>query len=147
MRQGAGDLQVRPFVAADRNAVADIYYQSRRHAFHWQSTSTFAQDDLARDTEGESIWVAHRHLQPIGFISVWLPDHFIHHLFVLPGYIRQGVGSALLAQVLPHIGRPAALKCVAANTAARDFYLTQGWTIQSEAAGPDGPYLLMHYNN
>lgn len=145
MRQDAGVLRVRPFVEADRDAVADIYCQSRRQSFHWQPVESIALGDFTRDTEGESVWVACVHEWPVGFISVWMPDHFIHHLFVLPDHFRQGVGSALLAHVLPVIGRPAALKCVTANTVARDFYLAQGWRIESQAVGPDGPYLLMHH--
>lgn len=147
MTQDPVGLQVRPFVEADRPVLAEIYCQSRRQAFHWQAAQSFALEDFTRDTEGESIWVAHRHAQAIGFTSVWLPDNFIHHLFVRPAYFRQGAGAALLAQALDCMGRPAALKCVAANTDARDFYLAQGWIIESQAVGPDGPYLLMQYSN
>jgi GNAT superfamily N-acetyltransferase len=116
------------------------------YAFGWMDSSLFRADDFDRDTEGEIIWVAISDNEPVGFISVWEPENFIHNLFVHPKVIRQGFGSALLDECLNHIGRPAVLKCASKNIRARDFYVSKGWGTVSEADGPDGKYLLMHFD-
>ena len=138
-------LNIRPFSKCDLAALREIYLLSRRHAFPWMERS-FNEMDFERDTDGEKIWVAVNEQQPIGFVSVWEPENFIHHLFVHPDFMRRGTGSRLLDECLANIGRPAALKCVSRNVIARDFYLARGWKIVSEHDDPDGKYLLMHYD-
>jgi len=44
------------------------------------------------------------------------------------------------------MNRPASLKCVTRNIAAREFYLARSWRVVSEGDGPEGPYLLMHFD-
>lgn len=108
--------------------------------------SLFNLNDFDRDTDGECIWVATVNNFPVGFISVWLADNFIHNLFVHPSNVGQGIGSALLSESLKKIGRPASLKCLLKNMSARDFYLSQGWKIVSHGEGPDGEYQLMQFD-
>jgi len=103
--------------------------------------------DFDRDTKGEKIWVVTDSMHPIGFISVWEPENFIHNLFVHPKLFGRGIGTALLKECLQNIGRPAALKCSETNSVAKDFYLSKGWRVVSDGSGPDGKYLLMHYED
>ena len=140
-------MDTRLFVESDRFALREIYLESRMHAFDWIGGALFSADDFDRDTEGEIIWVATCDARPVGFISVWEPANFIHNLFVHPNFVGKGAGSALLNECLNHIGRPAVLKCGAQNTKARDFYLSKGWKIVSDGDGPDGEYLLMHFDD
>ena len=139
-------MDTRLFNESDRKALREIYLQSRMHAFDWMDSYLFKADDFDRDTEGEIIWVATNGTNPVGFISVWEPDNFIHHLFVHPKVKGQGIGSALLNECLNNIGRPAALKCKQQNIKARDFYLSKGWKKVSDGNGPDGKYLLMQFD-
>ncbi|MBW2313977.1 MAG: hypothetical protein JRH10_07275 [Deltaproteobacteria bacterium] len=44
------------------------------------------------------------------------------------------------------MNRPASLKCVTRNIAAHEFYLARGWRVISEGDRPEGPYLLMHFD-
>jgi ribosomal protein S18 acetylase RimI-like enzyme len=100
-------------------------------------------DDFDRETAGELVLVAHNQHRAIGFISVWTPDNFIHHLHVDPAFQRQGVGSELLG-ALP--GWPATrfrLKCLAENEPALAFYAANGFTqIGERGSGPDRFLLL-----
>lgn len=84
--------------------------------------------------------------EPVGFASVWMPEHFIHNLFVAPERTGVGWGSALLRHCLAHIGRPARLKCVQANTRALRFYRSHGWRIVGEGKAADEPYFLMQFD-
>jgi GNAT superfamily N-acetyltransferase len=63
----------------------------------------------------------------VGFVGIWLPENFIHHLYVLPEYHRVGIGRALLESALSIISRPAKLKCQSANKNACQFYRHLGW--------------------
>lgn len=144
---GTGKLiEVRFFFEKDRGALQKIYFESRRKAFHWMDCSLFKENDFNRDTDGERIWVATVKNNPVGFISAWEPENFIHNLFVHPSSIGMGVGSALLEVCLKKIRRPASLKCLENNVSARDFYLSKGWKIVSNGNGSEGKYQLMQFD-
>jgi len=147
MSSFSGTTEVRPFTESDRNALREIYLESRRHAFSWADGSLFTQEDFDCDTKGERIWVATCETRPLGFASVWEPENFVHNLFVHPTVTGRGIGSALLDEALRHIGRPATLKCAEKNPKARDFYLSKSWTIISNGDGSEGRYFLMQFKD
>ncbi|GAB3897639.1 GNAT family N-acetyltransferase [Spirosoma agri] len=120
-----------------------LYLESRIQTFTWLDASTFKRDDFDSATAEEKLLVAITDGKPIGFISWWLPDNFIHHLYVDPRFLHQGVGTALLRQCLANIGRPARLKCLQQNTNALAFYLAQGWRINEEGTSAEGAFCLM----
>ena len=134
---------VRGASAADSASLQGVYLKTRVERFHWLDASQLRESDFDRDTAGEKIWLAELDGRVIGFVSVWLPDNFIHHLFVLPEFSGQKVGSALLAVCLGAIGRPAQLKCLSANLEALQFYLAKGWKTISKGFSADGEYHLM----
>jgi len=78
-----------------------------------------------------------------GFISMWMPDNFIHHLFVHPDFMKKGIGRALLNAGLALTDGPATLKCLKRNNNALDFYKAQGWVIEEEGSDDSGDYYLM----
>ena len=137
-------IETRIFNEKDRGALREIYFESRINAFTWLDNSLFNKNDFDSDTDGECIWVATVNGKPVGFISVWEPENFIHNLFVHPSSTGGGIGSALLNVCLKKIGRPARLKCLEKNIDARNFYLSKGWKIVSYGDGPEGKYQLMH---
>ena len=140
-------MNIRKFSENDQHTLQEIYIESRRHAFYWMDSSLFALADFDRDTEGELVWVATYTNGPVGFISIWEPNNFIHNLFVRPEVFGQGVGTKLLNVCLKKIGRPATLKCAKPNTKAREFYISRGWRVVSEGEGPDGKYELMCFDD
>lgn len=71
--------------------------------------------------EGEEVHLAVSEETIAGFVSVWVPDRFIHHLYVSAQYQSHGVGSALLQACEAMYGRPLSLKCDVRNHRAQRF--------------------------
>jgi|SRR3569833_2183490 len=136
-------VKVPEFDEADRAALQKIYRYARQHAFHWMNLSLFQLMDFDKDTEGEKILVAEEDSTLAGFISMWLPDNFIHHLFVNPNFMKRGIGKALLDAGVTMFDSPATLKCLKLNQNALDFYKALGWKIIAEAEDENGGYCLM----
>ncbi|WP_184544925.1 GNAT family N-acetyltransferase [Mucilaginibacter sp. FT3.2] len=136
-------LHIREFKEDDSHVLRDIYLISRTQTFTWFDTSEYKVDDFDKDTQGEHILVADYDGAVIGFISCWLPDNFIHHLFVHPAYVQQGVGKVLLNAAIATLHRPVTLKCLIHNENAVAFYRSQGWQIVERGQGKSGDYYLM----
>jgi GNAT superfamily N-acetyltransferase len=122
-------IQVRRFDPTfDLEICQKIYQIARTAAFYWINAKRFRLSDFLVDTKGESVAVAEESNHGVvGFVGIWFPDHFIHHLYVLPDRHRCGFGKALLEYALTQIGRPARLKCQQRNRNACDFYTHLGW--------------------
>ena len=112
----------------DEARCQEIYTKVRASTFSWVNPKRFKPSDFGPDTLGESLLVAdHPANGVVGFVGIWLPENFIHHLYVLPEFHRVGIGRALLDSALRTISRPAKLKCQSANKNAREFYQHLGW--------------------
>lgn len=122
-------MAIREFIEEDRTPLTKIYLETRQQKFFWLDQQSFKQSDFDTDTEGEKIWVCEISGTITGFISVWVPATFIHHLFIHPDYSGRGYGSQLLETCLNHIGNPAQLKCVTQNIDALNFYKKRGWQV------------------
>ncbi|CAB3968422.1 GNAT family acetyltransferase [Burkholderia cenocepacia] len=135
---------VRDAVAADTPALCELFLRSRRETFVWQPAGAFQLADFEAQTEGERLRVAEDDRGRLaGFVSVWEPDHFIHHLHVHRSHHRSGIGRALL-RALP--GWPATLyrlKCLRANVPALAFYAACGFVEIGAGSSEDGEYLLL----
>ena len=137
-------IWVRLFQEHDRDALRRVYYESRRHAFHWLRRTLFQLEDFDNDTEGERVWVAVKDNAPVGFAGIWEADNFLHHLYVAPEHLRQGIGSLLLSTCMNSWRRPVTLKCMKSNRDAIRFYRKHGWFIESEGVSAVyGEYYLM----
>lgn len=136
-------MEIRPFAERDRRALEAIYRDCREEAA-WLPPEVKERSDFSPDTEGEVILVAVGHNdEPEGFISVWNPDGFIHHLYVRSSSRRKGIGQALLDALEARMPKPWRLKCVRANSQAIAFYLTRGWNEISSETGEEGPFALL----
>jgi GNAT superfamily N-acetyltransferase len=122
-------VRVRHFDATlDLEICQKIYQITRAAAFYWIDPKRFRLKDFSDDTKGELVAVAEEvNRGVVGFTGIWFPDHFIHHLYVLPERHRCGIGRTLLDHALTQIGRPARLKCQRRNRNACDFYAHLGW--------------------
>lgn len=138
--------QIRRSRSEDLNELRRIYLEVRTVAFSWMNSSAFTTKDFDAATQDEPVLVASLNNKPIGFISWWPPDTFIHNLYLDPRFVGLGIGKALLNECLSKIGRPATLKCLQQNVNALRFYQSQGWSIQAEGVSDEGPYYLMIYN-
>lgn len=93
--------------------------------------------------EGEELHVAVSRGLVLGFLSVWAPERFIHHLYVAPSHQGRGIGRALIRTCIDRYGLPLSLKCELANRPARRFYERLGWVGGEVGAGPDGEWQRM----
>lgn len=128
---------------ADWPALCELYSDVRRECFPWIDADTLRADDLRRDAEGEELFVVCNEREIAGFIAVWVPDRFIHHLFVRRASRRKGVASRLLDFIAHQYPPPLRLKCVCQNRDAVAFYEKRGWHVVGNGISGDGPYHLM----
>ncbi|MCS0326672.1 GNAT family N-acetyltransferase [Vibrio diabolicus] len=139
-------MEIIRFQSHHLNAVKKLYLESRLVTFTWLDTVEFDLSDFERDTEGESIWVAIESNKVVGFVSIWAPENFIHHLFVSPRNLRGGVGLKLLdlaKQKYPSLS----LKCLSQNGNATEFYLSQGFIIAETVDNGAESYHLMKWKS
>ncbi|MEH0373980.1 GNAT family N-acetyltransferase [Vibrio mimicus] len=79
-----------------------------------------------------------------GFIPIWEPDNFVHHLYVATEYQGQGIGTILLNGAKAKYGN-LSLKCMVQNQKALNFYLLQGFEIVSKVDDELGGYYYMSF--
>lgn len=137
-------IQISRLQTSDLDTLRQLFLTVRQASFTWLPADSFLLSDFDMQTEGETIWVARMvqgHLA--GFISVWMPDSFIHHLFIHPEFQRQGVGTLLL-EGLPQWGHIRyQLKCLTQNEGALAFYRKNGFTRVGSGVSESGDYLLL----
>ena len=136
-------LAVRQFEQGDAAAVQRLYERAVGRAV-WLPAVAKADADFARASQGEAVFVCHGpEGRLVGLLSVWVPESFIHHVYVDPEFERQGVGTALLSSLETWLPLPWHLKCVIANTSARAFYATHGWIEVGSGNSDQGPFVLL----
>ena len=136
-------ISIRPFKPADSGACTAIFDQAW-HAGHPNAPRRIDAATLRAETEGERIFVAEAAGQVIGFVSVFEPNRFIHHLYVEPSWQRRSVGAALLEEALRRLGGAATLKCQTGNPGAIAFYCRLGWTPGETGESHIGPWVRLH---
>jgi len=136
-------IGVRPATDADRPVLRALFLHARRVTFDWLPAEQFHPGDFDAQTRGERILVAEDEAGAVtGFVSVWEPDAFIHHLFVAPERQREGIGHALLcAAGWPR--EPLRLKCLVRNERALAFYRAHGFAEAGRGSTDDGEYVLL----
>ncbi len=125
----------------------EIFFTVRKNTFHWIKPETLKLSDFDESTKDELILIALIENEIVGFISIWVPEKFIHNLFVLEGFQGRGVGTALVNEAIERVGLPLALKCVKSNTKAFNYYVSHNWKVEKEDMCSEGLYYLMKYYN
>ncbi|GEP44701.1 GNAT family N-acetyltransferase [Brevifollis gellanilyticus] len=136
-------IQIRPADPDDEAALSRIYNEARRAQFHWMDVATIREGDFKRDSEDEEVFVEDRDGEVLGLIAIWVPDSFVHHLFVAPEHQGQGTGSRLLEFAQRRYAWPLHLKCVEANERALAFYKQRGGVVLERGFHEEVPFLLM----
>ncbi|HEX6318384.1 MAG TPA: GNAT family N-acetyltransferase [Burkholderiales bacterium] len=137
------EASVRPFATRDAPALAAIYRECLSEA-SWLPPASGRTADFSADTQGERLLVAvAADDEPQGFVSVWEPEAFIHHLYVRRLSRGQKIGGLLLDSLRGWLPKPWRLKCLCANRAALAFYSGRGWRKICIEDGPDGPFVLL----
>jgi GNAT superfamily N-acetyltransferase len=108
--------------------------------------SSKVNSHFERDTAGEAIYVSVAEDGNIaGFVSVWMPQSFIHHLYVHPDARGQGVATTLLDFLHGRVPLPWRLKCGQQNTRAASFYLHRGWNLIDQVQSGEEPFFLLEF--
>lgn len=110
--------------------------------FSWVKGSAYELADFDKETEGEYILAAHADNEIAGFISVWLADNFIHHLYVKSSLHGFGIGKQLLDSAIEKVAATVRLKCIVANVEAIAFYEKYGFVEVEKGNSDDGEYIL-----
>ncbi len=135
------EIIVRQARPEDRPACAAIYARTWSLAIPGY-TRTIDQAVFDKETEDETIFVAERDGEIIGFAGYYRPGNFLHHLYVNPDAHRQGAGSALLRVVLAQAEPGLTLKVQIVNHRARAFYARHGFTESLTGQDQYGPWVL-----
>ncbi|MDR0225433.1 MAG: GNAT family N-acetyltransferase [Burkholderiaceae bacterium] len=140
----AGDgLSVRAAVPEDVPALRALFLRARRDSFAWQDGRAWQLEDFDAQTRGERLWVAVHGLRVVGFIALWEPDDFIHHLYIDRPWRRRGVGGRLLKGLPGWSATRFRLKCLCRNAAALAFYRAGGFAEVGSGGEGDEAYLLL----
>jgi ribosomal protein S18 acetylase RimI-like enzyme len=120
---------VRAAVPGDASEIAEVFLASRHDALPYlptihsdEETRRWIPDIVMRHSE---VWVAELHGKIVGFVSV--AGEHLDHLYIRPGYYRQGIGDRLLAQAKAMSPRRLRLFTFQRNERARAFYEARGF--------------------
>ena len=135
------DLILRPARPEDRLECEQIFIAAQPLAYPRQREGAPGSADFDPATREEDLWVAEASGRIRGWVAIYRPARFIHHLYVDPGHLGQGIGQALLTLALRYCGGAAELKCDEANRAAQAFYRAAGWHPVDWGWAPSGPWI------
>lgn len=123
-----------------------IFLEVRQKTFYWvEDTKDYHLTDFERETEGEFVLVAVLNGKAVGFISLWMADNFIHHLYIDENYQHQNIGTLLLDEAIKIMNSPIKLKCLVKNENAVKFYEKKGFVAIEKGISNHGEYILYAY--
>ena len=130
------------FRKIDLQPLRELFLSERQRTFAEQDTSEFKLEDFDKQTQGEYILTAFLDDVPVGFISIWMPNSFIHHLYVAAPFQGKNIGTELVKAAVKKTKFPITLKCLETNTKAIEFYIKKGFTEKSRGYSGSGTYIL-----
>lgn len=111
----------------DIEQLKQLFLITRLNTFIYDPPEKFKLDDYLDSVNGEEVWVAEQNHIIVGFISMWVPDNFIHNLFVHPNWQDRGIGKQLLEKAEQRLQPPMELRVRIENLKACKFYQKHGW--------------------
>ena len=140
-RARTSTLIIRDAMRSDLPDLERIFAMNRGAGAEWDEAETVPS--LESQIEGEKVIVAESGGGIVGFISLWLPENFVHHLYVRKDKQGEGIGRSLIEEALTRYNGDFTLKCVKRNRKAMRFYRKNGWVEAETGDGPDGEYSVM----
>jgi ribosomal protein S18 acetylase RimI-like enzyme len=139
----AEHISIRPYALSDATACIGIFDRAW-HAGHPYAPRVVDEKAFAAETTDETLFVAvDASDELIGFVSIYMPQSFVHHLYVDPSQGSRGIGTKLLAHALVAAGGSATLKCQTGNERALRFYRRLGWVEVAAGTGEFGPWVAL----
>ena len=132
-------MKIRRAKDSEFEELVNIYNQARGELDCF-TAPPLQEKEFRKTCEGEEILVATHNSGILGFVSLWPPDNYIHHLYVIPRFQGRRVGSELIDRVIFLYDKPLSLKSPVGNDTAGAFYEGLGFVIQATEMGPEGPY-------
>lgn len=120
-------ITIRKAKEEDLVSLEILFQLTRQKTFTSVDPDEFKIDDYKKSVEGEEVWIAEVHEKIVGFVSLWLPDNFVHNLFIHPYWQGKGIGSLLLKKAEERLSFPIELKVTINNFKACLFYEKHGW--------------------
>jgi len=137
---------IREATPADNDRLTEIFCASRADAFPTSQLRAESVVDFLRETEGEVVLVASDSDGRIrGWMSIWQPESFVHHLYVDPPVQGRGAGRSLLMALPRWVPPPFTLKCLRANDKAMTYYTKLGWVEIGSGTDTEGDYALLEW--
>lgn len=133
---------IREIKNTDFDVLRKLFLKERQDTFFWLDPTEFKLDDFEKHIKGELVLVATDQEIPVGFISIWMPNNFIHHFYVDQKYQGKGVGTLLLNAAIQKTLLPITLKCLEENTKAVAFYRKKGFIEKERGPSEHGDYIL-----
>lgn len=130
----------------DLNSLRELFLKVRKSTFVWKDQSTFELSDFDIQTQGEYIMTAYYDEKVVGFISIWLVDNFIHHLFIDEKFQKIGIGKELLKAAINKTGFPLKLKCLEKNIQAIQFYKKTGFVEKGKGGVGENSFIAFELN-
>ena len=143
MQQAVSGIAIRVFDSADAASCAQIFDRAW-NAGHPYAPRAIDVATFEAETRDERVIVACEGEHLIGFVALYEPGRFVHHLYVDPNAQGRGIGSVLLARAVELAGGRASLKCQTRNPGALAFYDRLGWTAGETGDGQAGPWVRLH---
>ncbi len=140
--EGFEMLNIRKPTIEDIDALEWLFQLTRCHTFILRPAEEFKIGDYVKSTHEDEVWVAEEIGVIIGFVSIYVPDNFIHNLFVHPKHQGKGIGKQLLQVAEENLGRPMRLKAAIDNPKSFSFYEKHGWHQVSIHENIEKPYIL-----
>jgi ribosomal protein S18 acetylase RimI-like enzyme len=140
------EITISEIVKDDIIILQQLFLSVRQQTFVWLDTSFYQLTDFNEETKGELILVAKCDDKIAGFISVWTPDAFIHHLYIKKEYQGAGIGTALLKEVKNRFSVSIRLKCLKDNKVAIDFYKKNEFKEKETGIGDNGEFGVFEYS-
>ena len=136
-------IAIRPYAPSDGTTCVGIFDRAWR-AGHPYAPRVIDEKAFVTETADEALFVAvDERNTAIGFASIYLPQSFVHHLYVEPAQSSRGIGKKLLAHAVAAAGGSATLKCQTGNERALAFYRRLGWVEVAAGVGEYGPWVAM----
>jgi GNAT superfamily N-acetyltransferase len=135
-------MEIREIQKDDYTSLRTLFLKERQNTFSWLDPSIFHLEDFDKAIHGEYVLVAILDESIVGFISIWMPNNFIHHLYLDQKHQDKGLGTQLLKAAIKKTNFPLTLKCLEDNTKAVAFYRRKGFIEKERGPSEHGDYIL-----